>query len=165
MAPSRSHQHRSSQSSQAVPTSVPDTQLGLTSDEIHTLRYHQQVALAHHQQTSASSSTRAPSSNASSQGRLLLDPTSLTLLSHHFDRLLYSIQQRYQQLHIQCQQATAAQQTRAQGVMEDADAQIARFEEILRQIDEVSLEFQKIKRIGEIVKSFRARVEALERRI
>lgn len=46
-----------------------------------------------------------------------------------------------------------------------ADAEIARFHDILRQIDELQNEFAKIKRIGEIVKGFRARVEALDRRV
>lgn len=69
--------------------SVPDTQLGLTNDEIRTLRYHQQVAL------SQTGSSRA-ASQASSAGRLLLDPSSLAALSSYFDRLMYSIQQRWQ---------------------------------------------------------------------
>ena len=46
-----------------------------------------------------------------------------------------------------------------------ADVEIARFREILRQIDELQMEFDKVRRIGEIVKGFRARVEALDRRI
>jgi len=46
-----------------------------------------------------------------------------------------------------------------------ADAEIARFHEILRQIDELSTEFDKVRRIGEIVKQFKARVEHLDRRV
>lgn len=46
-----------------------------------------------------------------------------------------------------------------------ADAEILRFQDILRQIDELQNEFAKIKRIGEIVKGFRTRVEALDRRV
>jgi hypothetical protein len=46
-----------------------------------------------------------------------------------------------------------------------ADAEIARFHEILRQIDELQTEFDKVRRIGEIVKAYRARVEALDRRV
>lgn len=46
-----------------------------------------------------------------------------------------------------------------------ADVEIARFREILRQIDELQMEFDKIRRIREIVKGFRARVEALDRQI
>jgi len=46
-----------------------------------------------------------------------------------------------------------------------ADAEIARFRAILREIDELEVEFDKVRRIGEIVKGFRARVERLERRI
>lgn len=46
-----------------------------------------------------------------------------------------------------------------------ADAEIARFRSILQQIDELENEFDKIRRIREIVRGFRARVEALERRV
>lgn len=73
----------------SLANSVPDTQLGLTNDEIRTLRYHQQAALSH------TGSSRA-ASQASSAGRLLLDPSSLAALSSYFDRLMYSIQQRWQ---------------------------------------------------------------------
>jgi len=72
----------------ASPASIPDTQLGLSSSDIQALRYHQQVALSH------GGSSRA-ASQASSQGRLLLDPGSLQALSNYFDRLMYSIQQRW----------------------------------------------------------------------
>lgn len=46
-----------------------------------------------------------------------------------------------------------------------ADAEIARFRAILQQIDELEMEFDKIKRIREIVRGFRARVEHMDRRL
>ena len=49
--------------------------------------------------------------------------------------------------------------------MHNADAEIARFRALLREIDELQVEFDKVRRIGEIVKGFRARVQHLERRI
>lgn len=61
--------------------------------------------------------------------------------------------------------ATQAQYDRAGNAIQMADAEIARFRAILRQIDELENEFDKIRRIREIVRSFRARVEQLERRI
>lgn len=61
--------------------------------------------------------------------------------------------------------ATQIQYDRAGNAMQMADAEIARFRELLRQIDELEVEFDKIRRIGEIVKGFRARVEALDRRV
>jgi hypothetical protein len=73
--------------------SIPDSQLGLSAADVQALRYHQQVAL------SRTGSSRA-ASQASSQGRLLLDPTSLQALSTYFDRLMYSIQQRWQSVRI-----------------------------------------------------------------
>jgi len=140
--------------------SIPDTQLGLTQGEIQLLRQHQALALSQ----AGNSSSRA-ASNASSQGRLLLDPSSLQALSSHFDRLMYSIRQRWQTLTTQTQTATQIQYDRAGNAIQMADAEIARFREILKQIDELQVEFDKVRRIGEIVKGFRARVEHLERRI
>jgi hypothetical protein len=141
-------------------SSVPDSQLGLTQSEIQLLRQHQQIALSQ----AGSSSSRA-ASHASSQGRLLLDPSSLQALSAHFDRLMYSIQQRWQALSAQTQIATQVQYDRAGNAIQMADTEIARFRAILREIDELEVEFDKVRRIGEIVKGFRARVERLERRI
>jgi hypothetical protein len=69
-------------------SAIPVSDLGLNSSEA---RYLQQQIAASQQ---GSNSSRA-ASHASSQGRLLLDPTSLQALSAHFDRLMYSIQQRW----------------------------------------------------------------------
>lgn len=46
-----------------------------------------------------------------------------------------------------------------------AEEQIARFRAILQQIDELEAEFEKLKRIRDIVRSFRLRVEQMERRL
>ncbi|KAF2753286.1 hypothetical protein EJ05DRAFT_209783 [Pseudovirgaria hyperparasitica] len=140
--------------------SIPDSQLGLTGAEIQTLRQQQAIALS---QAGASSSRAA--SNASSQGRLLLDPSSLAQLSAHFDRLLHAITSRWHYLNAQAAQFTNMQHDRAGTLIGNADAEIARFHEIIRQTNELQVEFDKIRRIGEIVKGFRARVEALDRRI
>src|SRR4051794_10883407 len=72
------------------PQFVPDSQLGLTAAEVQLLRYHQHAAMAN----AGARSSRAASA-ASSQGRLLLDPSSLAALSAHFDRLILIIQQRW----------------------------------------------------------------------
>jgi vacuolar-type H+-ATPase subunit D/Vma8 len=61
--------------------------------------------------------------------------------------------------------ATQAQASRAVTSVQQADAEIERFQEVMRQIGELQTELTKIQRIGEIVKSMRARVEALDRRI
>ena len=58
-----------------------------------------------------------------------------------------------------------AQHGRAANTMQAADAEIARFRAILQQIDELENEFEKIKRIREIVRSFKGRVEEMERRL
>ena len=47
----------------------------------------------------------------------------------------------------------------------EADREIDRMRELLGQIDELEVEFDKVRRIRDIVKGFRGRVEGLERRI
>ncbi len=61
--------------------------------------------------------------------------------------------------------ATRAQYDRAGNALQVADAEIARFRAILMQIDELEMELEKIGRIREIVRGFRARVEQMERRL
>ena len=61
--------------------------------------------------------------------------------------------------------ATNAQHERAASTVQMADQEIARFQAIMRQIDELETEFDKIKRIREIVRQYRARVEQMERRL
>lgn len=68
------------------------------------------------------------------------------------------------QLTQQTQTATQVQDDRAGNAMQMADAEIARFRSILREIDELQVEFDKVRRIGEIVKGFKARVDYLDRR-
>jgi hypothetical protein len=68
------------------------------------------------------------------------------------------------QLTQQTQTATQIQYDRAGNAMQMADAEIARFRSILREIDELQIEFDKVRRIGEIVKGFKARVDYLDRR-
>ncbi|PSK33534.1 hypothetical protein B9Z65_7421 [Elsinoe australis] len=144
----------------ANPSSVDPTRLGLSSDEIATLQRHQQIALSN-----AGSSSSRTASAASSQGRLLLDPTSLSVLSAHFDRVMAAIQQRLAMLNQQTRIAAQRQAHLSRLSAQQADAEIARFRAILRQIDELETEFDKIRRIREIVRGFRARVEALARRV
>ncbi|KAL8859836.1 MAG: hypothetical protein Q9178_003669 [Gyalolechia marmorata] len=161
----------------ALPSSIPDTQLGLSQSEIQILRQHQQIALqnanyAHststrgrgHVRTSASTS-RAASAASTGNGRLVLDPGSLTALGTHFERLMGAIQNRVQQLTAQTQISTINQSSRADAAMAAADAEIARFRDIIRQIDELETEFDKVRHIRDIVKGFRARVEGLERKM
>lgn len=69
------------------------------------------------------------------------------------------------QLNQATERATQAQYDRSGNAIQMADNEIARFRAILQQIDELETEFDKIKRIREIVRSFRARVEQMERRL
>lgn len=138
--------------------SVPDTQLGLTSDEIALLRHHQQAAAS----TAGGSSSRA-ASRASSQGLLLLDGSSLAALGRHFDRLMQQIQERLDYLSEQSQIVVQQQYDKAGNAIMMADAEIARFHDILRQIDELEEDFDKIRHIRDIVRAYRQRVEEMER--
>ncbi|KAH7336234.1 hypothetical protein BKA65DRAFT_30055 [Rhexocercosporidium sp. MPI-PUGE-AT-0058] len=139
---------------------VPDTQLGLTNDEIALLRHHQQAAAS----TAGGSSSRA-ASRASSQGLLLLDGTSLAALGRHFDRLMQQIQERLDYLSEQSQMVAQQQYDRAGNAIAIADAEIARFHEILRQIDELEVDFDRIRHIRDIVRSYRQRVEEMEQQL
>ncbi|KAH6651839.1 hypothetical protein BKA67DRAFT_339698 [Truncatella angustata] len=136
---------------------VPDTQLGLTEDEIQLLRYHQT-------QAAGSSSSRA-ASRASSQGRLLLDGASLAALSSHLHRLMQQISQRIDYLSEQSQIVTMQQYDRAGNIIDNADAEIARFTDLIQQIEELELDFDRIRHIRDIVRGYRQRVEELDREL
>jgi hypothetical protein len=146
-------------SSQNSTAAVPDTQLGLTNEEIQLLRHHQQAAAA-----AGSSSSRA-ASRASSQGLLMLDASSLSALGRHFDRVMQHIQQQLEYLSEQSQMVTMAVYDRAGNLIDNADAEIARYHDIMRQIDELELDFDRIAHIRDIVRDFRRRAEELEREI
>ncbi|CUS09362.1 unnamed protein product [Tuber aestivum] len=115
-----------------------------------------------HPSTPSSSST---TNTANSGGSLNLDPQALAALSNHFDALLAAITNRVETLSTQTVRSTQASHRRAGGVVEAATVEIETLKDVLRQCDELQNEFLKIRRIGEIVKGFRARVDALERRI
>lgn len=135
---------------------VPDTQLGLSSEEVQLLRQGQ-AALG-----GGSTSSRA-ASRASSQGLLLLDSSSLAALGRYFDRLMANIEQNIQYLSEQAQMFTQVQYDRAGNIIDGADAEIERYRQILVQLDELETDFDRIAHIKEIVKGYRSRVEELER--
>ncbi|KAK9443592.1 hypothetical protein VB005_02871 [Metarhizium brunneum] len=135
---------------------VPDTQLGLSEEEIQLLRQGQ-AALG-----GGSTSSRA-ASRASSQGLLLLDSSSLAALGRYFDRLMANIEQNIQYLSEQAQMFTQVQYDRAGNIIDGADAEIERYQQILVQLDELETDFDRIAHIKEIVKGYRSRVEELER--
>jgi len=136
---------------------VPDTALGLTSEEIQLLRQGQ-AALG----GGGSNSSRA-ASRASSQGWLMLDSSSLVALGRYFDRVMGQIEQQVNYLSEQSAMFTTAQYDRAGNLIEVADSEIQRFHDILRQIDELELDFDRIRHIKEIVRGYRQRVESMER--
>ena len=141
--------------SQAVDTS----QLGLTSEELNLLRQGQ-TALAQQ----GSSSSRA-ASRASSQGLLILDSSSLAALGRHFDRVMNHIQQQLDYLAEQSQVVTMNVYDQAGNLIDNADAEIARYHRIIAQIDELEVDFDRIRHIREIVRGFRQRAEELEREL
>ena len=145
----------------SLSNSVPDTQLGLTNDEIALLRHHQQAAAS---AAGGSSSSRA-ASRASSQGLLLLDGSSLAALGRHFDRLMQQIQARLDYLSDQSQMVAQQQYDRAGNAIAIADSEIARFHDILRQIDELEVDFDRIRHIRDIVRGYRQRVEEMEQQM
>ncbi|CAG9940514.1 unnamed protein product [Clonostachys rosea f. rosea IK726] len=137
---------------------VPDTQLGLTPEEIQILRQGQ-AAL-----DGGSSSSRA-ASRASSQGLLLLDSSSLAALGRYFDQLMVNIEYNIHCLSEQANMFTQVQYDRAGNIIAGADQEIARYTSIIRQLDELEVDFDRIAHIKEIVKQYRSRVESLEREL
>jgi hypothetical protein len=140
---------------------VPDTELGLTEDQIQLLRHGQQAVAA----AGAGSTSSRAASRASSQGMLLMDSSSLSALGRHFDRVMQSIQQRLEYLMEQSQIVTLSVYDRAGNLIDNADAEIARYHDIMAQIDELELDFDRIGQIREIVRGFRQRAEELEREL
>ncbi|MCJ1447628.1 MAG: hypothetical protein MMC23_008139 [Stictis urceolatum] len=162
-----------------MPTAIPDTSLNLPPGELALFRQHhgvalgqtQRTALSHYSHSSTSSrgrgtqrstpaSSRAASAVSSGQGgRIMLDAGSLSVLGAYFDRLMGRIQDRVDYLSTQTTMSSTAQSRSAASTMAGADAEIARFKDILRQIDELETEFDKVRHIRDIVKAFRGRVE------
>lgn len=137
---------------------IADTQLGLTNEQIQLLRHHQIAS------TAGGSSSRA-ASRASSQGLLLLDGSSLAALTRHFDQLMHQISERLDYLSEQSQLVAQQQYDRAGNAIEVADSEIARLNDILRQIDELEIDFDRIKHIRDIVRGYKQRVDEMERRV
>ena len=140
--------------------SVPDTQLGLTNDEIALLRHHQQAAAS----TAGGSSSQPPRAlplKAYSFSMAL----PLLALGRHFDRLMQQIQARLDYLAEQSQMVAQQQYDRAGNTIALADSEIARFHDILRQIDELEVDFDRIRHIRDIVRSYRQRVEEMEQQM
>ena len=54
---------------------------------------------------------------------------------------------------------------RAGNLVDNADAEIARYHQIMAQLDELELDFDRIAHIKEIVKGYRQRVENLDREL
>lgn len=142
----------------ATSNTIPDTQLGLSAEEIQLLRQGQ-AALG----GGAGSASSRAASRASSQGLLMLDSSSLSALGRYFDRLMAGIEQNIRYLSEQAQMFTQVQYDRAGNIIDGADAEIARYADILRQLDELEVDFDRIAHIKEIVKGYRSRVEALEK--
>ncbi|KAK3397892.1 hypothetical protein B0T20DRAFT_234453 [Sordaria brevicollis] len=152
-----------STSSHAADNAVPDTQLGLSNEEIQLLRHGQQTVAAAAGAGSASSTRGA--SRASSQGLLVMDPSSLAALGRHFDRVMQRIQQQLEYLIEQSQQVNLEVYDRAGNLVDNADREIARYHSLMAQIDELELDFDRIAHIREIVAGFRQRAEDLEREL
>ncbi|KAK4192522.1 hypothetical protein QBC35DRAFT_225960 [Podospora australis] len=140
---------------------IPDTQLGLTEDEVQLLRHGQQAVAA----AAANSTSSRAASRASSQGLLILDSSSLSALGRHFDRLMQHIQQQLEYLMEQSQIVTLNVYDRAGNLIDNADAEIARYHSLMAQIDELELDFDRIAHIRDIVRDYRRRAEELEREL
>lgn len=123
------------------------------------------IALMRHHDLQAAVSTahgRSPFSSAF-ESLLTLDGTSLAAFSKHFDLLTKQIQDLLDYLSEQSQIVAREQYDRSGNPISIADSEIARFNHILRQIDELENDFNRIRQIREIVRTYRQRVEDMER--
>lgn len=143
-------------SSSQAPQAVSVSQLGLSTDEVAVLQHAQREA------TGGSNSSRA-ASRASSQGLLLLDSGSLAQLGRHFDRLMQQISQQLDHLTQQTQMVTMTMYDAAGNLVDNADAEIRRYHSIMAQMDDLEVEFDRIRHIRDIVRDYRQRVQELER--
>jgi hypothetical protein len=134
---------------------VPDIQLGVTNEEIALLRHHQQAA-------ASGKSSSGTASRASSPGPLILDIHSLGQLSRHFDRLLQQVQERLDYLSEQSQVVALQQYDRAGNAIPIADSEIAHVHDIIRQVDELEVDFDRVRHIRDIVRAYRQRIEEME---
>ncbi|ROV91632.1 hypothetical protein VSDG_07924 [Cytospora chrysosperma] len=144
-------------SSSQAPQAVSVSQLGLSTDEVAVLQHAQREAAA-----GGSNSSRA-ASRASSQGLLLLDSGSLAQLGRHFDRLMQQISQQLDHLTEQTQIVTMTMYDAAGNLVDNADAEIRRYHSIMAQMDDLEVEFDRIRHIRDIVRDYRQRVQELER--
>jgi hypothetical protein len=151
----------SSQQPAANANAVPVTQLELTEDQVQLLQHGQQAVAA----AAAGSTSSRAASRASSQGLLMMDSSSLAALGHHFDRIMQSIQQRLDYLTEQSQIVTLSVYDHAGNLIDNADAEIARYHQIMAELDELDLDYDRIAHIREIVRGFRQRAEELEREL
>jgi len=144
---------------------VPDTQLGLSHEEIQILRQGQAAvgAGAGGGGGGGGSNSSRAASRASSQGLLLLDSSSLAALGRYFDRLMSQIGQQINYLSEQTAMFTTAQYDRAGNLIDGADQEIERYTALLRQIDELELDFDRLANVKDIVKGMRQRAEDMDR--
>jgi hypothetical protein len=124
-------------------SAISDVPLGITNEEIQLLRRHQ-MAAAH----IIGGSSSKGASRASSQGLPLLDST--TALTRPFDQLIQHMQDRLDNLSDQSQAVVQQQYDEAGNAIETADIEIARFNDINRQIDELSGGYDSIVHFREV---------------
>ncbi|EXJ79998.1 hypothetical protein A1O3_08284 [Capronia epimyces CBS 606.96] len=163
----------------SAPQSVADSVLGLTQSELLLFRQQQQILAqrSHHgggmpdrgrgtsRQSQPSSRAASAASSQGVTGRIILDPHSLQNLYLHLDNLMRSIQRRIGELEEATEQSVQTQSSRATSAMHDADAQITRMRRILRDIDTLEQDFEKIKKIRDKVKQLRNNVDQVSERL
>lgn len=85
-------------------------------------------------------------------------------LSHHFKVLIEQMTRRVQYLSENANESVLSTQRQLEAnEISEADKQMRRAREVLKQCDELEDEFLKIRQIGEIARGFRERISALEK--
>ena len=101
--------------------------------------------------------------NMARDGSLLLDPSSLRALGRHFDTVLQNIKKKITHLTQQSNTSFTDIDNTQGNLIDAADAEISKCHDIIREIDELELEFDRIEHIQHIVRAFRPRAEEMER--
>lgn len=93
---------------------------------------------------------------------LLLDDSLLASLSRYFDRMMGHISLELNRLVEESNIMTFEVEDPQGRTIDNVDAEIARFQDILRRVDALEVDFDRIAQIRDIVCGFRTRAEELE---
>ncbi|KAK9454821.1 hypothetical protein V1511DRAFT_501064 [Dipodascopsis uninucleata] len=94
-----------------------------------------------------------------------IDTEVVSEVVQNFEKIIDDIAERMNYLAQQTCNSANRHHMQCLNVAEEANFEIDRLRKIIERCDDIDLEFEKIKRIGEIVKEFKTRIAVLETQI